>query len=61
MGNLMGRLDLILPDALEKKFRQEVANRLGMKHGNLKKAGIQAIQLWIKAGHKEKGEAKKDE
>jgi len=51
----MGRIDLILPDDLEKKFRQEVANRLGMKRGNLKKAGIQAIQLWIESGSKEKG------
>ena len=55
MGTPMGRMDIILPDDLEKKFRQEVANRLGMKRGNLKMAVIQAIQQWIETGSREKG------
>ena len=57
----MGRMDIILPDDLEKKFRQAVANRLGMKRGNLKKAAIQAIEQWIETGYEEKGGTNRDE
>ena len=39
----MGRLDVILPEELEKKFRMEVAKRKGMKKGNIKKAVEEAI------------------
>lgn len=57
----MGRIDLILPDDLEKRFRQEVANRLGMKRGNLTKAGIEAIQLWIKSRVRRKEAGRENE
>lgn len=44
----MGRIDVILPDDLEKEFRLEIAKRVGMKKGNLTKAVEQAIRQWIK-------------
>ena len=43
----MGRIDVELPDELEKEFRLEVGRRLGMKKGNLTKAVEQAIRQWI--------------
>jgi hypothetical protein len=43
------RLYLTVSADLEKRFRKEVAKRLGMKKGNLQAAIEQAIELWIKA------------
>ena len=43
----MGRIVVELDEELEKAFRREVANRLGMKKGNIKIAIEQAIQMWI--------------
>jgi len=43
----MGRIDVILPDALEKEFRTEVFKQLGMKRGNITVAIIEAIENWI--------------
>lgn len=42
----MGRLDVVIPDDLDTKFRVEVA-RQGGKKGDLKKAVIEAIELWL--------------
>jgi len=44
----MGRIDIVIPDDLEEKFRQEVSFRLGMKKGNMSKAAENAIREWIK-------------
>jgi hypothetical protein len=44
----VGRLDLVLSDKLEEKFRSEVATRLGMKKGNLSVAAEEAIHAWIR-------------
>jgi len=44
----MGRIDVILPDDLEEQFRREVANRKGMRKGNLKDALKEAIVLWMR-------------
>ena len=44
----MGRIDIILPDEIEKKFRREVFERYGMKRGNLTEALQEAVEDWIK-------------
>jgi hypothetical protein len=44
----LGRIDIILPDDLEKKLRMEVGRRMGAKRGNLTEAIIQALDAWIK-------------
>jgi hypothetical protein len=44
----MGKLTLTLNDELEKKFRDEIYKRLGMKKGNMQIAIEEAIELWIK-------------
>lgn len=43
----MVRISLDIDDALDKRFRDEVNNRLGMKKGNLKIAIEEALKLWI--------------
>ena len=48
----MGRIDIILPDNLEKRFRAEVFKRLGMKRGNITLAIQEAIEQWIEEGKK---------
>jgi len=37
-----------IPLSLEQKFRDEVLKRYGYKKGNLSKALIEAIKMWIK-------------
>lgn len=44
----MGKLTLTLNDELEKRFRDEIYKRLGMKKGNMQAAIEEAIALWIK-------------
>ena len=44
----MGKLTLTLNDELEKRFRDEVFKRLGMKKGNMQIAIEEAIEQWIK-------------
>jgi hypothetical protein len=43
----MGRLDLNINDALEKKFRDAVYKSKGMKRGNLTNSLEEAIDGWI--------------
>jgi hypothetical protein len=50
----MGRMDIILPDDLEKRLRTAVFLRKGMKKGNLKEAVNEAIILWLEKGEKVK-------
>jgi len=45
----MGKLTLTLDDELEKRFRDEIFKRLGMKKGNIQVAIEEAIEMWIKA------------
>ena len=44
----MGRLDVLLPDDLEKEFRIRVAERLGGQKGALSKAVAEGIILWMR-------------
>jgi hypothetical protein len=50
----MARIDIIMPDDLEKRFRKEVFKRLGMKRGNITLAIQEAIDQWIEKGEKKK-------
>ena len=43
----MSRINLVLSDELELRFREEVFRRYGMKKGNIQKAIEEAIQEWI--------------
>lgn len=50
----MGKLNLIISDELDDKFRLEVAKRLGMKKGNLTKAVEEAMEMWVASDVMEK-------
>ncbi len=43
----MPYLSVPINDDLDKRFRNEVNRRLGMKRGNIKIALEQAIEMWI--------------
>jgi hypothetical protein len=45
----MGKLLVALDDELEKRFREAVFRRYGMKKGNLTNAVSEAIDLWLKS------------
>lgn len=47
----MGKIDLIISDELEKKFRDTVFKRYGLKRGNIRKAIEEAINEWIEKGN----------
>ena len=42
----MGRIDVILPEDLEEKFRMEAGRRLGAKRGAFTEAVIDALKDW---------------
>jgi post-segregation antitoxin (ccd killing protein) len=44
----VGRLDVVVPDDLEKQFRMEVLDRFGAEKGALSKAIAEAMKLWLK-------------
>ena len=44
----MGKIIIALEDDLEKRFREEVFRRHGMKKGNLSNAISNAIELWLR-------------
>jgi len=44
----MGKINLIIKDEIDKKFRETVFKRKGMKKGNLTEALEEAIMIWIK-------------
>jgi len=43
----MGKLNLKVPEEIDRKFREEVFKRKGMKKGNLTEAVEEAMLLWI--------------
>jgi Arc/MetJ-type ribon-helix-helix transcriptional regulator len=43
----MGRLNIILPEELERQLRNEAQKRFGLKRGNLTDAVKDAIKLWL--------------
>jgi hypothetical protein len=52
----MGKLNIVLTDELEKKFRKTVYETKGYKKGNISEAIDEAIQCWIEKQNKEKQE-----
>ena len=44
----MGKINLVISDDIDKKFREEVFKRKGMKKGNLTEALEEAMLMWIK-------------
>jgi hypothetical protein len=43
----MGKLNVVLDDELEEKFRKAIFQRKGMKKGNISKALEEAIKQWL--------------
>lgn len=50
----MGKMNIVLPDAIEEKFRKTVFETKGMKKGNISEALEEAIDLWIESIKTEK-------
>ena len=44
----MGKMNIVLTDELENKFRKAVYETKGYKKGNISEAMEEAIQCWIK-------------
>ena len=57
----MGKMNIVLDDELEERFRKAIFERKGMKKGNISHALEEAIDQWIKAWHKEPLKVKKNE
>jgi len=43
----MGRIDAVIPDALEKKLRMKAVDKFGGKKGSLTEALEEAIEEWV--------------
>jgi hypothetical protein len=50
----VGKLNIVLTDELESKFRKTVYEKKGYKKGNISEAMEEAIKCWIKQNELEK-------
>ena len=50
----MGKLNIVISDELEKRFRQTVALRWGARKGAISSSIEEAIESWIKLNTKSK-------
>lgn len=50
----MGKMNIVLKDNTEEKFRRAVFENLGMKKGNISLALEEAIEIWISHQAKKK-------
>lgn len=50
----MGKMNIVLSDEVEEKFRKAVFERKGMKKGNISEALQEAIQQWMDSRRPEK-------
>jgi hypothetical protein len=50
----MGKMNIVLKDDVEQKFRKAVFERKGMKKGNISEALEEAINQWMEYYHPEK-------
>ena len=48
-GVLMGRIDIVISDEIERELREEVFKSMGMKKGNMSIAVEEAIKMWIES------------
>lgn len=44
----MGKLNVVLPDEVEERFRKAVFERMGMKKGNISEALEEAVEIWMR-------------
>jgi len=45
----MGKMNVVIGDKTEMRFRDAVARHVGVKKGNISRALEEAIDLWIKS------------
>ena len=55
----MGKLNIKVRKEVDRKFREEVFRRKGMKKGNLTEAVEEAMLLWIGVPEKDEQESRK--
>ncbi|MDG6223679.1 MAG: hypothetical protein IAX21_09395 [Candidatus Bathyarchaeota archaeon] len=55
----MGKYNISVKDRLDRRFREEVFKRKGMKKGNLSEAIEEAMVMWI--GGKKENEERRDQ
>ncbi len=55
----MGKMNIVLNEECEKKFRKAVYENKGFKKGNISIAIEEAIDLWIERENKNKTKEKK--
>jgi hypothetical protein len=48
----MGKMNIVLEDELEQRFRKAVFESKGMKKGNISEAFEEALEMWIKSTNK---------
>ncbi|MGH9976680.1 MAG: hypothetical protein ACRD8Z_12730 [Nitrososphaeraceae archaeon] len=48
----MGKLNVVLPDEVETRFRKAVFEKKGMKKGNISEALEEAVEAWIETDKK---------
>lgn len=44
----MGRINIEVPDKLEREFKARVIHKYGSKRGSLSRAVCEALELWLK-------------
>jgi hypothetical protein len=48
----MGKMNIVLKDELEERFREAIFKSKGMRKGNMSKAFEEALEMWIKSTNK---------
>ena len=50
IGPGVPKIQVVMSDELERKLRQEIAHRYGGRKGDLSRAVVEAVELWLKKG-----------